>query len=243
MTAALAVENVTVRFGGNVAVDDVSLSAEAGVITGLIGPNGAGKTTFFNVVTGLQNPTGGKVHLGDRDVTRVAPHKRARAGLSRTFQRLELFTLLSVRSNIRVAADLHRSYTRDRRIDPDEVADEVLDRLGIGALAESRVDQLPTGLARLVEVGRALATRPRVLLLDEPASGQDEAETAALARLLRDLAADGMAIVLVEHDVDLVMQTCSRIYVLDFGELLAVGSAQEIQADPAVVAAYLGGAR
>ena len=240
MTAALAVEGVTVRFGGNVALLDVSLEAEAGEITGLIGPNGAGKTTLFNVVTGLQTPTAGCVRLDDRDVTRLAPHKRARAGLSRTFQRLELFTLLSVRSNIRVAADLHRSYTRDRSIDPDEVAEEVLDRLGIGALADSRVDQLPTGLARLVEVGRALATRPRVLLLDEPASGQDEAETAALAKLLQELAADGMAVVLVEHDVDLVMQTCGRIHVLDFGELLAVGTAEEIQANAAVVTAYLG---
>jgi branched-chain amino acid transport system ATP-binding protein len=240
VTAALTVEKVSVRFGGNVALHDVSVSAEAGAITGLIGPNGAGKTTLFNVVTGLQTPTSGHVLLGNRDVTRVPPHKRARAGLSRTFQRLELFTLLSVRSNIRVAADLHRSYTRDRTIDPDQVAEDVLERLGIAGLAESRVDQLPTGLARLVEVGRALATRPRVLLLDEPASGQDEAETAALARLLRSLAADGMAVVLVEHDVDLVMQTCERIHVLDFGELLAVGSGEEIQANPAVVAAYLG---
>jgi branched-chain amino acid transport system ATP-binding protein len=139
-----------------------------------------------------------------------------------------------------VAADLHRSYTRDRSIDPDQVADEVLERLGIAGLADSRVDQLPTGLARLVEVGRALATRPRVLLLDEPASGQDETETAALATLLRGLASDGIAVVLVEHDVDLVMQTCERIHVLDFGELLAVGSAEEIQVNPAVVAAYLG---
>jgi branched-chain amino acid transport system ATP-binding protein len=242
MTAALEVVDVTVKFGGNVALDAVSVHAEAGAITGLIGPNGAGKTTLFNVVTGLLRPTRGQVMLAGRDVTRAAPHKRARAGLSRTFQRLELFTLLSVRSNIRVAADLHRSYTRDRSIDPDAVAEEVLDRLGIEALAESRVDQLPTGLARLVEVGRALATRPRVLLLDEPASGQDDAETAALASLLRDLAADGMAVVLVEHDVDLVMQTCSRIHVLDFGRVLSVGTPDEVRRDPAVVAAYLGAA-
>ena len=240
MSVALRVEDVSVSFGGKVALSNVSLSAQAGSVTGLIGPNGAGKTTLFNVVTGLQTPTAGRVHLGDRDVTRLAPHKRARLGLSRTFQRLELFTLLSVRSNIRVAADLHRSYTRDRTIDPDRVADEVLDRLGIRGLAESRVDQLPTGLARLVEVGRALATRPSVLLLDEPASGQDEAETAALAGLLRELAGDGMAVLLVEHDVDLVMQTCEHIYVLDFGEVLAEGTADEIKTNPAVVAAYLG---
>jgi len=237
---ALTVQDVTVRFGGNVALDRVSLTAEPGEITGLIGPNGAGKTTLFNVITGLLTPSSGRVLLAGRDMTRAAPHQRARAGLSRTFQRLELFTLLSVRSNIRVAADLHRSYTHDRSIDPDAVAEEILDRLGIEALAESRVDQLPTGLARLVEVGRALATRPSVLLLDEPASGQDETETDALARLLRELAADGMAIVLVEHDVNLVMQTCSCIHVLDFGRVLAVGTADEIRHDPAVIAAYLG---
>jgi branched-chain amino acid transport system ATP-binding protein len=240
---ALEVRGVTVRFGGNVALNDVTVTAQPGEVTGLIGPNGAGKTTLFNVVTGLLTPADGRVLLGGRDVTRSAPHRRARAGLSRTFQRLELFTLLSVRSNIRVAADLHRSYTHDRSIDPDKVAEEVLERLGIGGLAESRVDQLPTGLARLVEVGRALATRPRVLLLDEPASGQDESETAALAQLLRSLAADGMAVVLVEHDVDLVMQTCARIHVLDFGQLLAVGTADEIRNDPAVIAAYLGADR
>jgi len=240
MSTALRVEDVSVSFGGNVALSKVSVRAEAGAVTGLIGPNGAGKTTLFNVVTGLQAPTTGRVYLEERDITRLAPHKRARLGLSRTFQRLELFTLLSVRSNIRVAADLHRSYTRDRTIDPDQVADEVLDRLGIGGLAESRVDQLPTGLARLVEVGRALATRPKVLLLDEPASGQDEAETSALATLLHDLAADGMAVLLVEHDVDLVMRTCSHIHVLDFGEVLAEGTADEVKTNPAVVSAYLG---
>ncbi len=241
--SALDVHDVTVRFGGNVALSNVSLAASAGQITGLIGPNGAGKTTLFNVITGLLAPESGEVLLDGRNVTRTAPHRRARMGLSRTFQRLELFTLLSVRSNIRVAADLHRSYTRDKTIDPDEVAEEVLDRLGIGGLAESRVDQLPTGLARLVEVGRALATRPRVLLLDEPASGQDDAETAALANLLRSLAADGVAVVLVEHDVDLVMQTCDRVYVLDFGSMLAHGTADEIRNDPAVIAAYLGADR
>jgi branched-chain amino acid transport system ATP-binding protein len=237
------VQSVRVRFGGNIALDDVSLSAEAGAITGLIGPNGAGKTTMFNVITGLLTPTSGRVSLNGRDITRVAPHKRARAGLARTFQQLELFTLLSVRSNIRVAADLHRSNSRDRSIDVDAVAEEVLDRLGISALAEARVDQLPTGLARLVEIGRALATRPRVLLLDEPASGQDDQETATLAELLRELVKDGMAVLLVEHDVDLVMKVCDRIYVLDFGRLLAGGTADEIRNDATVIEAYLGAER
>jgi branched-chain amino acid transport system ATP-binding protein len=236
----LATESVSVRFGGNVALDRVSIAADTGVITGLIGPNGAGKTTLFNVVTGLLSPASGRVLLDGKDVTRAAPHRRARMGLARTFQRLELFRLLSVRGNIRVAADLHRSHTRDRSIDVDAVADEVLEQLGLSALGDSRVDQLPTGLARLVEIGRALATRPRVLLLDEPASGQDEGETAALAELMRSLATDGMAVVLVEHDVDLVMQTCDHIYVLDFGSLLAEGTPDEIRNDPAVMTAYLG---
>src|SRR4051812_16632352 len=234
----LATDSVSVRFGGNLALDRVSVGAESGAITGLIGPNGAGKTTLFNVVTGLLSPATGTVFLDGHDVTKAAPHRRARMGLARTFQRLELFRLLSVRSNIRVAADLHRSHTRDRTIDVEAVADEVLARLGLSALAESRVDELPTGLARLVEIGRALATRPRVLLLDEPASGQDEGETAALAELMRALADDGMAVVLVEHDVDLVMQTCDHIHVLDFGSLLADGTPDEIRNNPAVMAAY-----
>jgi branched-chain amino acid transport system ATP-binding protein len=238
--AALDVRGVTVRFGGNIALEGVSLSAEAGQVTGLIGPNGAGKTTLFNVVTGLQPPTRGSVMLDGRDITSLAPFKRARAGLARTFQRLELFTLLSVRANIRVAADIHRSYTRDADHDPDRVADEVLERLGLASLGDTRVDQLPTGLARLVEIGRALATRPRVLLLDEPASGQDEAETDALAGLLAELAAEGMAVLLVEHDVQLVMRACQLVHVLDFGEILAVGTPDEIRNNQAVLTAYLG---
>jgi branched-chain amino acid transport system ATP-binding protein len=237
---ALDVRGVTVRFGGNIALEGVSLSAEAGQVTGLIGPNGAGKTTLFNVVTGLQPPTRGSVMLDGRDITSLAPFKRARAGLARTFQRLELFTLLSVRANIRVAADIHRSYTRDAEHDPDRVADEVLERLGLASLGDTRVDQLPTGLARLVEIGRALATRPRVLLLDEPASGQDEAETDALAGLLAELAAEGMAVLLVEHDVQLVMRACQLVHVLDFGEILAVGTPDEVRNNQAVLTAYLG---
>lgn len=240
MTAALEVRGVTVRFGGNLALANVDFDAEPGAITGLIGPNGAGKTTLFNVVCGLLRPTAGIVRIGGRDVTRRPPYKRARVGLSRTFQRLELFTLLSVRSNIRVAADIYRSHQRDRTVDPDRVADEILERVGLTAVADVRVDQLPTGQARLVELGRALAARPRVLLLDEPASGQSEAETDAFAGLLRELAAEALTVVLVEHDVHLVFRVCSTVHVLDFGQVLAVGTPAEIQHDPRVVAAYLG---
>ena len=238
--AVLEVAGVTVRYGGNVALRDVAMTARPGAVTGLIGPNGAGKTTLFNVICGLQRPDSGWVRIDDRDVTRLLPYKRARAGLARTFQRLELFTLLSVRSNIRIAADVDRRNRRDRSIDPDRVADEVLDRVGLSAVADARVDQLPTGQARLVEVGRALAARPRVLLLDEPASGQDEAETSAFAALLRELAAEGLTVVLVEHDVQLVLRVCDEVNVLDFGEVLATGTPAEIQQNQAVIAAYLG---
>jgi branched-chain amino acid transport system ATP-binding protein len=236
----LEVRGVTVRFGGNVALVGVDLDAAAGRVTGLIGPNGAGKTTLFNVICGLLRPDAGLVRIDGRDVTRKAPYKRAQAGLARTFQRLELFTLLSVRSNIRVAADIERKRRRDRSVDPGRVADEIIERVGLTDVADARVDQLPTGQARLVEVGRALASRPRVLLLDEPASGQDESETELFAALLRELAADGLAVVLVEHDVRLVLRVSDEVCVLDFGQVLAVGPPEEIQRDEAVITAYLG---
>ncbi len=237
----LEVRGVTVRFGGNVALINVDLEAQPGQVTGLIGPNGAGKTTLFNVICGLQRPDAGLVRIDGRDVTRLLPYKRARSGLARTFQRLELFTLLDVRSNIRVAADIERRHRGDKTLDPNRVADEIIERVGLQSVADARVDQLPTGLARLVEVGRALASRPRVLLLDEPASGQDEAETAAFARLLRELAVeDGLAVVLVEHDVRLVLAVSDEVCVLDFGQVLAVGPPEEIQRNEAVIAAYLG---
>jgi branched-chain amino acid transport system ATP-binding protein len=238
--AALRCEGISVRFGGNLALSNVAITAAPGNITGLIGPNGAGKTTLFNVICGLQRPTAGQVWIGEENVTALAPYKRARAGLARTFQRLELFTLLSVRSNIRVAADIARSRRGATGQDPDAVADEILERVGLTDVADVRADQLSTGKARLVEVGRALAARPRVLLLDEPASGQDERETDAFAALLRDLADEGLTVVLVEHDVQLVLKVCSHVHVLDFGQILAAGAPGEIQHDPRVVAAYLG---
>jgi branched-chain amino acid transport system ATP-binding protein len=240
--ALLEVNDISVRFGGNLALDDVTITAEAGCVTGLIGPNGAGKTTLFNVITGLQPPTAGQISLDGTAITKLSPTKRARRGLGRTFQRLELFSMLSVRENIRVAADIHRSYSRSKD-DPAVVTDEIIERVGLGAVADARVDSLPTGQCRLVELGRSLATRPRVLLLDEPASGQDDTETVAFAALLRALAAEGMAIVLVEHDVALVMDVCARVHVLDFGRVIASGTPAEIQRDDAVLAAYLGTAK
>src|SRR6476469_417936 len=237
--ASLEVRDVTVRFGGNVALDSVSLETQPGCVTGLIGPNGAGKTTLFNVITGLLPPNSGRVLLNGRDITTLSPTKRARLGLGRTFQRLELFSLLTVRENIRVAADIRRGWSHDKD-DPAEVVEAIIERVGLTHVADARVDSLPTGQCRLVELGRCLATKPKVLLLDEPASGPDEYETIEFARLLRSLAADGVAIVLVEHDVALVMDVCTTVHVLDFGRIIASGTPAQIQTDEAVLAAYLG---
>lgn len=237
--ALLDVRGVSVGFGGVQALDAVDLDVEVGIVTGLIGPNGAGKTTLFNVVCGLQGATSGTVMLDGRDIQGVKAHRRARLGIARTFQRLEVFGSLSARDNILVAAEIRRGYDRSAPA-PAGVAETMLDRVGLRAVADDRVDALPTGLARLVELGRALATGPRVLLLDEPSSGLDEDETETLGRLLGELAGEGLAVLLVEHDVELVMQVCARIHVLDFGRILAVGTPSEVRSDPAVQSAYLG---
>jgi branched-chain amino acid transport system ATP-binding protein len=235
----LSVEGVSVRFGGLMAVDSVDVGADAGHVTGLIGPNGAGKTTLFNVITGLQEPDGGRVVLDGRDITGARTHKRARMGLARTFQRLEVFGSLSTRENVLVAAEIRKRWSRDGS-NPAQIAEALIDRVGVRHVADERVDALPTGLARLVELARALATRPRVLLLDEPGSGLDSQETEAFGELLVELAGEGLAILLVEHDVELVMRVCRLIHVLDFGRKIAMGTPAQIQADPVVQAAYLG---
>ena len=237
--AQLDVENVVVRFGGHTAVDDVSLSATPGRITGLIGPNGAGKTTLFNVVTGLLAPNSGRVTLDGKNITKLPPYKRARRGIARTFQRLELFSVLTVRENIAVSAETRRGWARDGKKATSTV-DEIIERIGLGDCADERVDSLPTGQARLVELGRSLASQPKVLLLDEPASGQTESETERFAALLRELCDEGITVVLVEHDVQLVMAVCDAICVLDFGQIIATGTPNEIRTNEAVLAAYLG---
>jgi branched-chain amino acid transport system ATP-binding protein len=239
VSALLEVDQVSVQFGGVRAVDLVDLDVDAGRVTGLIGPNGAGKTTLFNAVCGLQSTTHGIVRLDGDDITGLAPHKRARLGIARTFQRLEVFGSMSTRDNVKVALDVRRQWDKSTTAG-SEVADAILERVGLRDVADDRVDSLPTGLARLVEVARALASQPRVLLLDEPSSGLDEDETDSLAALLEDLARDDLAILLVEHDVELVMKVCATIHVLDFGRIIAVGSPAEVQADAAVQTAYLG---
>jgi branched-chain amino acid transport system ATP-binding protein len=235
----LVVDDVVVKFGGVTAVNHASFVAESGRVTGLIGPNGAGKTTCFNVISGLQKPTRGSVRFNGRNVSHTPVHRRARRGIGRTFQRLEAFGSLTVRDNVRVAHDIHGGLlglVRRSRAD----VDELLERVGIAAYADERADSIPTGVARLLELARCLAVDPQLLLLDEPSSGQDETETETFGGLLRDLAAEGRGILMVEHDMDLVMSVCDEIHVLDFGEVIATGAPADIRNDPVVQRAYLG---
>ncbi|HKE76017.1 MAG TPA: ABC transporter ATP-binding protein [Acidimicrobiales bacterium] len=238
--AHLEARAVSVRFGGKAALSGTTVTVERGAITGLIGPNGAGKTTLFNVVCGLLSPQTGEVVLDGRDITHAPPHRRARHGLARTFQRLELFTSLTVRDNIRVGGDIHNRWRRGRGADVVAETDRVIELCGLGAVADREVSEIPTGPARVVELARALMTHPTALLLDEPAAGQTDAETVAFGHLLRRLAGDGLAICLVEHDMSLVMDVCQTIHVLDYGRTIAVGSPDAVRSDPAVVEAYLG---
>jgi branched-chain amino acid transport system ATP-binding protein len=210
----LDVQDVTVRFGGKAALNDTSITVEPGKVTGLIGPNGAGKTTLFNVVTGLLSPNSGRVVLDGKDVTGAAPHRRARLGLARTFQRLELFTSLTVRDNVRVASDIRRRWA-------------------------ARAAKAAKTAAKTV-AGSGDETRDEADRVHEPAAGQTDAETAAFGGLLRRLAGDGMAVCLVEHDMTLVMDVCETIHVLDYGRTIAAGTPDDIRNDPAVVDAYLG---
>ncbi|HET6810235.1 MAG TPA: ATP-binding cassette domain-containing protein [Acidimicrobiales bacterium] len=235
----ISVRGIQVNFGGVRALSGVDMDVPAGQVTGLIGPNGAGKTTLFNVVTGLQPPASGSVLLDGRDITSLKPHRRARLGIARTFQRLEVFGTLTARENVLMAAETQR-VKLGAGVNPATAADALLERVGVAHVADEPTDLLPTGLARLVELARALATSPTVLLLDEPSSGLDGHETEELGRVLTSLAADGMAILLVEHDMHLVMSTCERVTVLDFGQVIASGPAASVQSDPLVQAAYLG---
>ncbi|HVT41637.1 MAG TPA: ABC transporter ATP-binding protein [Acidimicrobiales bacterium] len=237
----LQVAEAEVRFGGVHALRGVDLAVDAGAVTGLIGPNGAGKTTCFNAICGLQSLNRGRVTFNGTDMTNLKPHKRARLGIARTFQRLEVFGSLSVRENVLAAAEIRRRWSHDRS-NAAANAQAVLGLVGLADLADRAADTLPTGQARLLELARALATRPRLLLLDEPSSGLSDTESEELGDLLCQLADAGMGVLLVEHDMELVMRICTHINVLDFGAVLTVGSPAEIRADERVRAAYLGAA-
>ena len=235
----LHVDDVVVQFGGVTAVNHANFEVEAGTITGLIGPNGAGKTTCFNVITGLQTPTSGRVVLDGKNINRVPVNRRSKRGIGRTFQRLEAFGSLTVADNVRVALDIHRGLRGMFRPAGDQVT-ELLELVGIADYAKDRADSIPTGTARLLELARALACEPRLLLLDEPSSGLDESETEDFGTLLQQLAGEGVTILMVEHDMDLVMNVCNDINVLDFGSIIAQGTPAEIRENPVVQKAYLG---
>ncbi len=250
MSAPLTVTGLTKRFGGVVAVDHVDLRVEPGSLTGVIGPNGAGKTTLFDCIAGAQQPDEGSVRLGERSLDGMLPEHRTAAGLGRTFQQLQVFDGMTVRDNLVVAAESTttvswRDLLRPRHRPSDAVQatiDEVLERTGTTAVADRLAGELPVGTLRLVELARALCTRPRVLLLDEPASGLDTHDRPALHDLLLALPDDDLAVLLVEHDLDLVLAVCDRIHLMDRGRIVSSGTPDQMRTDPTLERAYLGGA-
>ena len=246
----LVANGVTKTFAGITALDDVSIDVAEREIVGLIGPNGAGKTTFFNCLLGVSKPDAGRVTFDGRDLSRVPTHRRARLGIARTFQRIELFSGMSPREHFLVAERVRNGrgalwkdvlFMGRPTAEERQSAQAMLDLLGLTPVADRKVESLSLGVGRLIEIGRALMIRPRLVLLDEPSSGLDRKETEQLAETLRVVRNEqGIAILLVEHDVELVRQLVERVFVLDFGTLIASGPTASVFADTAVRKAYLG---
>ncbi|HLI12507.1 MAG TPA: ABC transporter ATP-binding protein [Alphaproteobacteria bacterium] len=247
----LHVEGLSRSFGGLRAVDDLSFAVEPGRIHSVIGPNGAGKTTLFNLITGIYRPTRGRIFFDGEEVTGLSPAARARRGMARTFQNLQVFFNMTARENVMVGAHRHL----DGRVLPAllrfpkiargdraarRAAAELLDFVGLAALADAPAEGLPYGALKRLEIARALASRPKLLLLDEPAAGLNAVETKAVDALILRIAAEGITVLLVEHDMKLVMGVSDHVLVLNYGRKLAEGPVAMVRADPAVIAAYLG---
>ena len=251
MTALLSVEGLSISFGGLKAVNDVSFTVQPGEITSVIGPNGAGKTTLFNMISGVYQAGQGRVVLGGEDVTGMAPHLLARRGMSRTFQNLQIFQSMTVLENaisgyhlqerVPVLADLFNLPSSRRRAAQAQAgARELLARVGLDRAAEREAGNLSYGALKRLEIARALALSPKILLLDEPAAGCNAVETEEIDHLIAEVAKSGVAILLVEHDMKMVMRISNHIVVLDHGEKIAEGDPASVSRNPAVIAAYLG---
>jgi branched-chain amino acid transport system ATP-binding protein len=247
MSALVETEGLTVTFGGLNANDSVNIVVEQGTFVGLIGPNGAGKTTFIDAITGFVTPSAGLVRFDGRDITGLPAHERARLGLCRTWQSLELFEDLSVKDNLLVAAERPRWYSfitdmlhLTRAASLEDRVEWALEAVGLSGVGDALPSDLSHGRRKLVGVARALVAQPQLVLLDEPAAGLDTMESKVLGSELRRLLDAGITVFLIDHDMGLVLNVCDYLYVLDFGRIIAEGTAAQIRTDPAVVAAYLG---